>query len=95
MCSCDCCQRGSGGRFRPFSFLFSMVLVYLFMLVGGGTLINTGHPVAVESGRLLHTVTFVEPAIHWADSRGIGPLAHGLRLAAGGLPVGSWFGHGA
>jgi hypothetical protein len=61
------------------------VLLYVGLIFTGGTLIHTGHPVAVETGRLIHTVTFVEPAIKWANSRGFAPLAYGLRTVADGM----------
>jgi hypothetical protein len=49
---------------------------------------NTGHPVAVEAGRLLHVVTLVDPAIMWADGRGAEPVAKGLRILSHGIPLG-------
>ncbi len=88
MCPCPCCQQVERRRrFRPIAFLFQLVVLYMMLVLGGGTLINTGHPVAEEAGRLLHTVTLVDPAIQWAENHGLNPVAGGLRLAAGGLPV--------
>ncbi len=80
----SCCTQG---RTRPglFATLFQLLLLYVGLLFTGGTLINTGHPVAVETGRLIHTVTFVEPAITWAKSSGYTPLAFGLRTVAEGI----------
>ncbi|MHC4218208.1 MAG: hypothetical protein ACYSU7_07085 [Planctomycetota bacterium] len=91
MCQCGCCVRSEPRKkgFRPIAFLLNMVLVWLLLVVSGGTLINTGHPVAVEAGRLLHVVTFVDPAIIWADTQGVAPVSHGLRLLSHGIPVGS------
>jgi hypothetical protein len=90
MCQCGCC--GSEGRtkraFRPLALLFNVVLLYIVLVVGGGTLINTGHPVAVETGRLLQTVTFVDPTIAWADGSGLQGVASGLRLLSAGVPIG-------
>ncbi len=88
MCPCPCCQQVERRRrFRPIAFLFQFIVLYMMLVLGGGTLINTGHPVAEEAGRLLQTVTLVDPAIQWADSHGLNPVAGGLRLAAGGLRV--------
>ncbi|MHC5023271.1 MAG: hypothetical protein ACYTGG_05095 [Planctomycetota bacterium] len=65
-------------------------MLYVLMVFGGGTLINTGHPVAVEVGRMLHLVTFVEPTISWADHAGHDALAGGLRVLAHGVNVGQF-----
>jgi hypothetical protein len=67
--------------------LFNIALVWLLLVVTGGTLINTGHPVAVEAGQLMHVVTLVDPAIYWAHDQGIEPVAHGLRLLSHGIPI--------
>ncbi len=88
MAPCPCCHESPGRRFRPFALMFNLAVLYLALVVGGGTLINTGHPVAMETGRLIHTVTFVHPTIGWADARGYEPLAGGLRFVAGGVPIG-------
>ena len=88
MSRCACCgPEQTRKSFRPFALLFNLALAWLVLIVGGGTLMRTGHPVAVETGRILHTVTFVRPAINWASARGIDPLAGGLRIAASGLPI--------
>lgn len=75
------------GFFRT---LTHLLLLYVLLVFGAGTLIHTGHPVAVEVGRLIHTVTLVEPSIHWAESSGYDMLAGGLRMLAGGVDVGRW-----
>jgi hypothetical protein len=67
--------------------LFNLALAWLLVVVAGGTLINTGHPVAVEAGQLLHVVTLVEPAISWADAQGVEFAAHGLRFLSDGIPI--------
>lgn len=88
MCQCACCDKTEPRRgFRPIAFLVNMALLYLLLVGGGGTLINTGHPVAEEVGHLLQVVTFVEPTIHWAYSAGYEPLAHGIEVLAGGIPI--------
>ena len=89
MCQCACCGTEVTKRrgFRPVGFLFNMAIAWLVLVVGGGTLINTGHPVATEAGRLIQTVTFVEPATYWADSQGLRHVAVGLRLLSHGIPV--------
>jgi hypothetical protein len=84
MCACDCSGNpATTRRFRPLGFMFQVLAVYLLLVLGGGALLRTGHPVAIETGRLIHTVTFVQPTIHWAESRGFEGLAGGLRLVAG------------
>ena len=89
MRSCARCVRHQEPRsgFHPLSLLFQIVLLYAALVAAGGTLINTGHPVAVEAGRLIQAVTFVDPAISWANARGFQALASGLRLLAGGIPL--------
>jgi hypothetical protein len=62
-------------------------MLYMVLVFGGGTLINTPHPVAQEVGKLLHTVTFIEPAIGWAQSNDYKALAGGLQTLAAGFPV--------
>ena len=78
-----CCSRRSRGGL--ISGLFKLVLLYVGLVFAGGTLINTGHPVAVESGRLIHTVTFLEPATNWLQSHGYGAIAYGMNAVAGGM----------
>ncbi len=90
MSQCACCgyeEKRKG--FRPLALLFNVALLYLALVVGGGTLINTGHPVAIEAGRILQTVTFVEPAIGWAQASGFDAMAGGLRFLSTGFPVGA------
>jgi hypothetical protein len=87
MCE-HCCQSKPRRRVGIFRTLMHVLLLYALLVFGSGTLIHTGHPVAVELGRLIQTVTLVEPSIHWADSAGYGTLADGLRLLANGIDVG-------
>ena len=89
MCQCACCgyDEPKKRRFRPIALLFNFALAWLFLVVGGGTLINTGHPVATEAGRLIQTVTLIEPATAWADSKGYQPVATSLRVLSHGIPV--------
>jgi len=68
--------------------LLNFVLAYVILVGGGGTLINTGHPVAVEAGKMVQTITFVQPTIHWAENTNHRVVAHGLRVLSNGLPVG-------
>ena len=75
-------------RISLLSLLLQIMLLYVLLVFGGGTLINTGHPVAVEVGKLIHTVTMVEPGIYWAESGGHDMLAGGLRMLAGGVDLG-------
>ncbi len=88
MCCCQCQRAEPKRRFRPFALLFQLLLLYVLLVVTGGTLINTGHPVAVEVGRLLHLVTLVDPAIGWAHGCGLERVAEGLHALAGGVPLG-------
>ena len=90
MCQCACCGTEQPARrrgFRPIGFLINLALAWVLLVVGGGTLINTGHPVAVEAGRLIQTVSFVEPTILWADGQGYQPLAGTLKVLQSGIPV--------
>jgi hypothetical protein len=85
-----CCQNDSAPPRRRrgfFSALVQLAVVYVMLLFGGGTLINTGHPVASEAGKLIHTVLFVEPTIRFTDGRGMHPVSHGLRVLSHGFPV--------
>jgi hypothetical protein len=77
--------RGSGAGFSLVGTIFKLLLVYVGLIFAGGTLINTGHPVATETGRLIHTITFIEPAIHWTQTHGWYPLAMGLETLASGM----------
>ncbi len=89
---CPCCQEQPPTtrrrRFRPIAVLLNLVLAYALLIVGGGTLINTGHPVAVEVGRIMQLVTLVEPTIHWAQTNDHDTMAGGLTVLANGVPVG-------
>jgi hypothetical protein len=67
--------------------LFKAMCLYALLVFAGGTLVNTGNPVASEVGRLIQVVTLVEPTIGWAESHGVDPLAHSLRFLADGFPV--------
>ena len=75
------------GGFRPISWLIQGVLAYALLVFAGGTAIQTGHPVAVEAGKLAHTVLLVEPAIHWTESTGVPVVSTGLRLLQHGLAI--------
>ena len=90
---CQCCPEqptttAPRRRFRPIAVLLNLVLAYALLIVGGGTLINTGHPVAVEVGRIMQLVTLVEPTIHWAQANDHDTMAGGLNVLARGVPVG-------
>lgn len=69
--------------------IVQVLFVWAALVFSGGTLINTGHPVAVETGRLIQTVTLAEPAARWSEDHGMKPVAsaieflrHGVDLAA-------------
>ena len=79
-CHAPVSHRGGG----LFSTLFKVALLYVGMVFTAGTLIKTGHPVAVEAGRLMHTVTFIDPAIRWTAGNGFGVVSHGLQVLADG-----------
>lgn len=91
--SCHCCtpkeSRDSQPRSRTsiIGMILQVIVVYVAMVFGAGTLIHTGHPVAVEVGRLIHVVTLVDPAIGWADAHGYGALGSGLRTISGGVDM--------
>jgi hypothetical protein len=82
---CRCQRRSGGGVFRT---LFSIALLYVTLVFGSGTLIKTEHPVAVEVGKLVQVVTFVEPTIRWAERSGHPALAGGLERLSGGVRIG-------
>lgn len=78
----SCKGRCGGGLL---SGLFKCLLLYVGLVFAGGTLIQTGHPVAVESGRLIHTIAFIEPATHWLQTHGYGAVAYGVQAIADGM----------
>ena len=91
MCNCQCHQDQPPRRRRSFLGMIAQIaLLYVLLVFGGGTLMNTDHAVAQETGRLIHTVLLVEPSIHWADSSGHDALAGGLRVLSNGLDVGRY-----
>jgi hypothetical protein len=76
-------RRGSGFL----GTILKVLLVYVALVFTGGTLIKTGHPVAVETGRLIQTVTMIDPAIRWTQNHGWSHVASGLQIVAGGVRV--------
>lgn len=84
-CTLHVRRRGDG----LFATLFKLMILYVVLVFGAGTLINTGHPVAVEAGQLIHLLTFVDPLIQWTGSNGWDQLAGGLRMLANGAPIGA------
>lgn len=84
-------RRGGG----PLGFLLKTVVLYVLLLFGSGTLINTGQPVAVESGRLVQTLMFVEPTIRWTHQRGWDRISDAVQVLANGAPVPGASRHGA
>lgn len=88
-CPC-CCHPGSPivtrRRSGLFATVFKLVLLYVGLVWGGGALIGSGNPLAAEVGKLVHVVTFVDPAIAWTDAQGWGCVANGMRVLASGAP---------
>lgn len=86
MCDCECRQerRRGGGLI---STIFQIALLYVALVFGGGTLIQTGHPIATDVGELIHTVTFVDPSIGWADRNDHPVIARSLETLAEGVDV--------
>ena len=83
---CECNENGTARRRGGFlGTLFQVALLYVILVFGGGTLIGTGHPVAVEVGKLIHTITFVQPSTQWAVQSGYPHVAGGLRFLAHGF----------
>jgi len=90
MCQCKNCgepapKRRGGGIL---STVFKTALLYAILVFGAGTLIKTERPFAVELGRTIHALTFVDPLIDWIDSAGHRRLAGGVRLVADGVEIG-------
>jgi hypothetical protein len=75
-------------RFSILGLFFKIALAYLVLVFGGGTLVQTGNPTAVEVGRFMHMVTLVNPTISWADANGYKAVAKGLRGLSEGVPLG-------
>ena len=86
MCDCEGRQerRRGGGLI---STVFQIALLYVALVFGGGTLIQTGHPIATDVGELIHAVTFVDPSIGWAERNDHHMIGHGLETLAGGVDV--------
>ena len=92
-CNCGCptttgTAKRRGGIGTIFRAVFSMLLIYGTLVFGSGTLIKTGNPVAVEAGRLIQVVTFVEPTINWAHGSGHHGLANGIDFLSSGIRIG-------
>jgi hypothetical protein len=91
-CKCDNTQAGQGERRGGLiSTMFKLVLLYAVLVLTGGTLINTGNPIAYEVGQLIHVLTFVDHLGAWANGHGLTFLAGGLDALQGGLPL-DWVG---
>ncbi len=86
MSCCQCCHATLRRPLGALTWVFNALLIYVLLVFGGGTLINTGNPIAVEVGQMLHLVTFVDPAIYWAASHGYEPLANAIRVLSDGIP---------
>ena len=90
--TCCCNQTETPRRRRGlFGSIFNVMLVYVVLVVAGGTLINTGNPMAIEIGEIIHLVTFIDPLQAWVYGLGLSPLASGLDLLQGGIPL-DWAG---
>jgi len=91
-CWSGCSKRREAGRRRGpgvIGTLMQLLFAWAILVFAGGTLINTGHPVAVETGRLIHTVTFVEPLDRWAEHRDYDLLSNTVGLLRKGVNVGA------
>ena len=84
-----CCPKNAKAKSSPgiLGILTRVVVTYLVLVLAGGTMINTGHPVAMEAGELLHTVLLVEPLTYWTADHSMGYIAHGIQFLADGVPV--------
>lgn len=90
----DCCSPNDNCSAPPparkrswFGIVGQLLFVYAVSVFLGGTLINTGNPVAVETGRLIHTITFVEPATQWSASHGLRPVSFALNFLSEGVDL--------
>lgn len=84
---CPTCHETPRRRRSWLAAFVQILAVYAVLVFTGGTLIQTGHPVAVETGRLIHTVLLVEPATHWTADHGMKPIAGAIDLLARGVDV--------
>jgi hypothetical protein len=89
-CTEGCQQIKKQRRSGVLKILVHVLFVYVLLVFGGGTLIQTGHPVAVEAGELIHTVTLVDPMIHWAHDKGLDTIAGGLQTLSDGVDFRRW-----
>jgi hypothetical protein len=67
--------------------LVQLAVLYVILVFGGGTLKSLDHPIAVQTGRIFHTIAFVEPTLRWAEAREYDALAGGLRVLSHGVDV--------
>ena len=80
----QCCRRSDASPRRRrgvVRVVLDVALAYLLLVGGAGMLKSSGHPVAVETGRLVHTVLMVEPTLDWMDRQGWAVADDGRRLA--------------
>jgi hypothetical protein len=86
-CCCNHDQQPTRRRPSVIGSAVKLLVIYSATVFAGGTLMNTNQSVAVEAGRLMQTVTFVDPAIHWAQTHGYQRLERSLTFLAHGLPL--------
>ena len=87
---CPACHETPRKRRGIVGTIVQILLTYAILVFTGGTLIQTGHPVAVETGRLMHTVLLVEPATHWTAANHLRPVAGAIDFLARGVDIGRY-----
>lgn len=85
--ACCGCGQKPRKRFNIFKAALQLAALYVVLVFGSGTMIQTGNPVATELGKLIQVVTFVHPTIHWAHSSGHPKIASGLETLSHGLDI--------
>lgn len=84
---CPTCHESPRKRRSIFGMIFQILALYAVLVFSGGTLIQSGHPVAEEVGQLMHTVLLVEPATYWTAEHGMRPVSHAINFLSRGVDV--------
>jgi hypothetical protein len=69
----------------PAALALLMVLGYVAVVFGSGTMQQSEDPLVAGTGEAIQQATLIEPAIQWALSHGLTPLADLLQYLANGI----------